>query len=274
MNADQKQRAKCALTNWLVDDMAALLQELAESPETEPVARVTGYYAGYLSIATVDGRVLPAGTALYLAPPAPIVPDGWRIVPYTPTVQMLERAAYAVNNRPQPSKYEPSATPAIIFWTAMLNCAPESVPDMPLSMEQFGGLVGLARDDASEKAIVYKATNIYGETCYFGVKSTAQAWAKSGSVDEVRLRDLKVVAAQTPAEAPADVARDAWYGSNPPSLFQATAIYMALLEAAQNPQKLSAERILELFDEHSKPDRWPFGFARAIDREILGGGHE
>jgi ABC-type branched-subunit amino acid transport system substrate-binding protein len=76
-------------------------------------------------------------------------------------------------------------------------------------MEQFGGLVGLARDDASEKAIAYKATNIYGETCYFGVKSTAQAWAKSGSVDEVRLRDLKVVAAQTPAEAPADVARDA-----------------------------------------------------------------
>ena len=44
-------------------------------PETEPVARVTGYYAGYLSIATVDGRVLPTGTALYTAPPAPSVPD-------------------------------------------------------------------------------------------------------------------------------------------------------------------------------------------------------
>jgi len=58
--------------------------------------------------------------------PAPSVPDGWRLVPYTPTVQMLERAGYAVNNRPQPSKYEPSATPAIIFWTAMLNYAPEA----------------------------------------------------------------------------------------------------------------------------------------------------
>ena len=88
MNAEQKQRAKDALTNWLVDDMAALLQELVDAPETEPVARVTGYYAGYLSIATVDGRVLPAGTALYAAPPhqsehhlemvntpAPSVPD-------------------------------------------------------------------------------------------------------------------------------------------------------------------------------------------------------
>lgn len=123
--------------------------------EAEPVARVTGYYAGYLSVATVDGRVLPTGTALYTAPPEP------------------------------------------------------SVPDMPLSMEQFGGLVGLARDDVSEKAIVYKATNIYGETCYFGVKATAQAWAKSGSVDEVRLRDLRVVATPAPPEPPADVARDA-----------------------------------------------------------------
>ena len=90
MNAEQKQRAvdlidvtktyrldaeECAM------QMAALLQELVDAPEPEPVARVTGYYAGYLSIATVDGRVLPAGTALYLAPPAPpapSVPDGWR----------------------------------------------------------------------------------------------------------------------------------------------------------------------------------------------------
>lgn len=47
----------------------ALLQELVNEPEPEPVARVTGYYGGYLSIATVDGRVLPAGTALYAAPP-------------------------------------------------------------------------------------------------------------------------------------------------------------------------------------------------------------
>jgi len=155
MNADQKQRAKCALTNWLVDDMAALLQDLIDAPEVDPVAKVTGYYGGYLSISTIDGRVLPAGTALYLAPPAP------------------------------------------------------SVPDMPLSMEQFGGIVGLARDDASEKAIVYKATNIYGETCYFGVKSTAQAWAKSGNVDEVRLRDLRVVATPAPPESPADLVRDA-----------------------------------------------------------------
>lgn len=87
MNASQKQRAKDALQKWHSsnDDslreyqsaelMAALLQELVDAHEPKPVARVTGYYAGYLSIATVDGRVLPAGTALYAAPPAPSVPD-------------------------------------------------------------------------------------------------------------------------------------------------------------------------------------------------------
>lgn len=38
MNAEQKQRAKDALTNWIADEMAALLQELIDAPEPEPVA--------------------------------------------------------------------------------------------------------------------------------------------------------------------------------------------------------------------------------------------
>lgn len=88
MNAEQKQRAVEFINDWKSDDgwvcagnqMADLLQELVDAPEAEPVARVTGYYAGYLSIATVDGRVLPTGTALYTAPPAPSAPDGWRDV--------------------------------------------------------------------------------------------------------------------------------------------------------------------------------------------------
>lgn len=104
MNAEQKQRAIKLITYWRNrsittmpeeyfvsgDCMTDLLQELVDAHEPKPVARVTGYYAGYLSIATVDGRVLPAGTALYAAPPhqsehhlemvntpAPSVPDGW-----------------------------------------------------------------------------------------------------------------------------------------------------------------------------------------------------
>ena len=101
MNEEQKKRADELVSEWnthypeyVADRMAALLQELIDAPEPKPVARVTGYYGGYLSIATVDGRVLPTGTALYLAvaaPPhqsehhlemvntqAPSVPDGWR----------------------------------------------------------------------------------------------------------------------------------------------------------------------------------------------------
>jgi hypothetical protein len=86
-------------------------------------------------------------------------------------------------------------------WTPLYTAqSAQSGPAMPLSMEQFAGLVGLAREDAREKAVVYKATNHYGETCYFGVESTARAWAKSGAVEEVRLRDLRVVAAPAPDE--------------------------------------------------------------------------
>ena len=85
MNAEQKQRAAELLSAWRAtayalhaDRMADLLQEMVDAPEAEPVAYATGYYAGCLSIATVDGRVLPAGTALYAAPPEPSVPDGWK----------------------------------------------------------------------------------------------------------------------------------------------------------------------------------------------------
>lgn len=85
MNAEQKQRAADLLSAWQAtayalhgDAMADLLQEMADAPEVKPAAWVLGYYAGYLSVATVDGRVLPTGTALYTAPPEPSVPDGWR----------------------------------------------------------------------------------------------------------------------------------------------------------------------------------------------------
>ena len=85
MNAEQKKRIAHEISNWknacncravqlTGDRMAALLQELVDALAPEPVARVTGYYGGYLSIATVDGRVLPTGTALYIAPPEPSVP--------------------------------------------------------------------------------------------------------------------------------------------------------------------------------------------------------
>ena len=60
----------------------ALLQELIDAPETEPVARVTGYYAGYLSIETIDyecclrqhsGLHLPASAeGSFTPPPLPL----------------------------------------------------------------------------------------------------------------------------------------------------------------------------------------------------------
>ena len=73
---------------------------------------------------------------------------------------------------------------------------------------------------------------------------------------------------------------DPWYGSEPPSEGQIRAIYTAMLEAAPQPELLSDERIFEIatrfqdggdFGWDTKMcEREQLGFARAIEREILG----
>ena len=165
MNAEQKKRIAHEINNWnnaaktiLCTDigarMANILQELVDAPEPEPVARVTGYYAGYLSIATVDGRVLPAGTALYAAPP-----------------HQSEHHLEMVNT-PAPSvPVEPMENIALNEWLDKTEWMQKEINTFPVSS------LGMHRADVMRLEIE-------------------------------RLRKL-LSAAPTPAEAPADVARDA-----------------------------------------------------------------
>ena len=53
-----------------------------------------------------------------------------------------------------------------------------------------------------------------------------------------------------------------------------SAVYIAGVNAAPQPPKLSDERIREIWIEHGLDDEDVEGFARAIEREILGGWHE
>ena len=141
--------ARAALSSWLataptpadvlIATNPAQISSLA-APAPEPVARVTGYYAGHLSIATVDGRVLPAGTALYLAPPAPSVP------------------------------VEPMENIALNEWLDKTEWVQKELNTFPVSS------LGMHRADVMRLEIE-------------------------------RLREM-LAAAPTPAEAPADVARD------------------------------------------------------------------
>ena len=50
--------------------------------------------------------------------------------------------------------------------------------------------------------------------------------------------------------------------------------FEAAIEEAPPPPKLSDDRIREIWIEHGLDDEDVEGFARAIEREILGGGHE
>lgn len=86
MNAEQKQRAKDALQKWHSrnDDspreyqsaelMTALLQELVDAPEPEPFGYFKDEPFGWTDCAETDDGAI----ALYTAPPAPSVPDGWK----------------------------------------------------------------------------------------------------------------------------------------------------------------------------------------------------
>jgi len=100
VNADQKKRIAHEISNWknacncravqlTGDRMAALLQELADAPEVLPAtnpsqisssAEPFGYFKaepfGWTDCAEKDDGAI----ALYTAPPAPSVPDGWRYV--------------------------------------------------------------------------------------------------------------------------------------------------------------------------------------------------
>lgn len=57
------------------------------SLEAEPVSQVLSSRAGN-DTSTID-KALPEGTTLYTVPPAPVVPNGWVMVPVAPTEEML-----------------------------------------------------------------------------------------------------------------------------------------------------------------------------------------
>ena len=72
------------------DDGAIALYTAPPVSDVEPVAYVTGVYGGHTTVAPIDAaQVLRVGMALYTAPPAPSVPDGWKLVPVEPTPEMM-----------------------------------------------------------------------------------------------------------------------------------------------------------------------------------------
>ena len=63
----------------------------------------------------------------------------------------------------------------------------------------------LAQPEQEPVGYVFKATNHYGETAHFGVRSAAKAWAKSGTVEMVPIKIFKVV--QKPCSSCESLAR-------------------------------------------------------------------
>ncbi|MCM6991767.1 hypothetical protein [Enterobacter roggenkampii] len=64
-----------------------LAKRVLASLEAEPVSQVLSSRAGN-DTSTID-KALPEGTTFYTVPPAPVVPNGWMMVPVEPTEEML-----------------------------------------------------------------------------------------------------------------------------------------------------------------------------------------
>lgn len=75
---------------------------------------------------------------------------------------------------------------------------PKKVIAFARAIERAHGILGDVIDDdltAADRVdnIVWKATNLTGDTAHFGVRGAAQAWARSGTVEPVMLKHLRIV---------------------------------------------------------------------------------
>jgi hypothetical protein len=113
--------------------------------------------------------------------PAPAVPEGWKLVPVEPTVDMAIAAAEATGY----DDYHEMLGRSYVCYRAMLAAAP-AAPEL-----ESGDLT------------VWRITLSSGEQCHFGTENMAIAWGRGdGKVERVELKAppmLEVVPVQSPA---------------------------------------------------------------------------
>lgn len=98
---------------------------------------------------------------------------------------------------------------------------------------------------------VFVARAKNGETCCFGVESTAKAWARSGTVERVELRgaDLRTVSCadgSMPVEEVVEGVIDLFPGADRQSL-------RCLAELLMKPPKLAGQEVWIVLDENMEP---------------------
>ena len=75
---------------------------------------------------------------------------------------------------------------------------PKKIIAFARAIERAHGIVGDVLDDVLmaddyTPSMVWKATSITGDTAHFGERSAAKAWARSGTVEPVPLKHLRLV---------------------------------------------------------------------------------
>lgn len=100
----------------------------------------------------------------------------------------------------------PATAPELVGWPSPISIAAlaKEVWGNPIPKEAyvFANLLKTALRTAfaapatapdTSESVVWKATSISGDTAHFGARSAAKAWARSGTVEAVPLRNLRLV---------------------------------------------------------------------------------
>lgn len=156
------------------------LQALAEKLRTDAIAIFGEGLAERDIIEWFYGSLLAAA-------PAPVVPDGYVLVPVEPTAEMMMHESSCQHHAADDMSCPVRRTRRNI-WARMLAAAPAHP----------------AERQEQEALHVWRATTRFGETCHFGEASTARAWAgENGTVERVDLTpvpELRAVERQEQGE--------------------------------------------------------------------------
>lgn len=183
-------------------ELAELVEQLANAPEPEPVAWLFHFNNGETNVclskeaAAEISKYLEDGETvkpLYTTPPAPSVPDGWKLVPIEPDPEQIHamRSAFyrvrrgGIGGQTIDAYYQRENAPELAAYSAMLAAAPTPA-EAP-------------------------APSVTGEELQAAFDRGLKAGNEQNDAQQAeihRLHDL-LAASQTPAEPPADVARDA-----------------------------------------------------------------
>ena len=249
------------------------------APEPEPFGYFKSEPFGWTDCAETDDGAI----ALYTAPPAPIVSDGWKLVPVEPTPEMMQSASkvatYGALKAAWGRMLEAAPQPESCGWIRAIDEAmvthhlgvADIADDYEAAKNKLNTLLCLNQDIGeyfSAKAPTPSVPDGHVHVHVSGSTGSGKS-AVAGEI-EIAMRAIGLDVEWVDSESEKRMTHADYVSALELYKPKVRIFEKNISRAAPQQPKLSDERILELCAEYSKQYHWPLGFARAIEREILG----